>query len=98
MLYVLRLVDREKNNYRFIDKCYAHGLMDGEILKGCSLKKHGWITYLFYRVSLIQFNSKSYCLEIISLPNRELKKLPVSLDTWEVSPQSFSVSIFPHVF
>lgn len=37
VLYVLRPVNREKNEYRFIGECYAHGLMDGEILKRLQL-------------------------------------------------------------
>jgi len=32
-LYILRLVNREINQYRFIGECYAHGLMDGEIVR-----------------------------------------------------------------
>jgi hypothetical protein len=37
VLYTLRLVNREKNQYRFIGECYAHGLMDGEILRRLQL-------------------------------------------------------------
>jgi hypothetical protein len=37
VLYVLRPVSREKNQYRFIGECYAHGLMDGEILRRLQL-------------------------------------------------------------
>ncbi len=36
-LYVLRLVNREKNQYRFLGECYGHGLMDGEILRRLKL-------------------------------------------------------------
>lgn len=32
-LYILRPIDRERNQYRFIGECYAHGLMDGEVLR-----------------------------------------------------------------
>ena len=32
-LYILRPVDLERKQYRFIGECYAHGLMDGEILR-----------------------------------------------------------------
>jgi hypothetical protein len=37
VLYTLRLVNREKNQYRFIGECYAHGLMDREILRRLQL-------------------------------------------------------------
>lgn len=37
MLHVLRPVNREKNKYRFIGECYAHGLIEGEILKKLQL-------------------------------------------------------------
>jgi hypothetical protein len=32
-LYILRPMNREINQYRFIGECYAHGLMDGEIVR-----------------------------------------------------------------
>ena len=32
-LYILRPMNPEINQYRFIGECYAHGLMDGEILR-----------------------------------------------------------------
>ena len=32
-LYILRPMDREINQYRFIGEFYAHGLMDGEIVR-----------------------------------------------------------------
>ncbi len=32
-LYVLRPVDVESRRYIFIGECYAHGLMDGEVVK-----------------------------------------------------------------
>ena len=32
-LYILRPVNPEMNQYRFIGECYAHGLMDGDILR-----------------------------------------------------------------
>jgi hypothetical protein len=32
-LYILRPTNRETNQYRFIGECYAHGLMDGEIVR-----------------------------------------------------------------
>ena len=32
-LYILRLINREKSQFRFTSECYAHGLMDGEIVK-----------------------------------------------------------------
>lgn len=32
-LYILRPVNRELNQYSFIGECYAHGLMDGEIVR-----------------------------------------------------------------
>lgn len=37
VLYVLRPVDREMKQYRFIGECYAHGLMDGEIVRRLEL-------------------------------------------------------------
>jgi hypothetical protein len=37
VLYILRPVSREENQYRFIGECYAHGLMDGEILRRLQL-------------------------------------------------------------
>ena len=39
VLYILRPVNREKNQYRFIGECYAHGLMDGEILRRLQLEE-----------------------------------------------------------
>jgi hypothetical protein len=39
VLYILRPVNREKNQYRFIGECYAHGLMDGEILRRLQLRE-----------------------------------------------------------
>ena len=32
-LYILREVDRELMQYHFIGECYAHGLMDGEVVR-----------------------------------------------------------------
>ena len=32
-LYILRPMNREMRQYRFIGECYAHGLMDGEIVR-----------------------------------------------------------------
>ena len=32
-LYILRMVNHEMNQYRFIGECYAHGLMDGDIVR-----------------------------------------------------------------
>ena len=32
-LYILRSMNRERKQYRFIGECYAHGLMDGEIVR-----------------------------------------------------------------
>jgi Heterokaryon incompatibility protein (HET) len=32
-LYILRPMNREANQYRFIGECYTHGLMDGEIVR-----------------------------------------------------------------
>ena len=36
-LYILRLVNSEIKQYRFIGECYAHGLMDGDILRRLNL-------------------------------------------------------------
>ncbi|MCJ1434679.1 hypothetical protein MMC27_004048 [Xylographa pallens] len=36
-LYILRLMNQEMNQYRFIGECYAHGLMDGEIVRKLNL-------------------------------------------------------------
>jgi hypothetical protein len=33
VLYILRPMNREINQYRFIGECYAHGLMDGDIVR-----------------------------------------------------------------
>ena len=33
VLYILRPMNRELKQYRFIGECYVHGLMDGEILR-----------------------------------------------------------------
>ncbi len=32
-LYILRPMNREMRQYRFVGECYAHGLMDGEIVR-----------------------------------------------------------------
>ena len=32
-LYILRPMNRELNQYRFIGECYVHGLMDGEVVR-----------------------------------------------------------------
>ena len=37
VLYILRFMDREMKQYRFIGECYAHGLMDGEIVRRLDL-------------------------------------------------------------
>jgi hypothetical protein len=37
VLYILRTVNREKNQYRFIGECYTHGVMDGGILRRLQL-------------------------------------------------------------
>ncbi|MCJ1315427.1 hypothetical protein MMC15_000746 [Xylographa vitiligo] len=36
-LYILRSVNQELNQYKFIGECYAHGLMDGEIVRKLSI-------------------------------------------------------------
>ena len=36
-LYILRSMNQETNQYRFIGECYAHGLMDGEIVRQLTL-------------------------------------------------------------
>ena len=36
-LYILRLVNPEIKEYRFIGECYAHGLMDGDIVRRLKL-------------------------------------------------------------
>ena len=36
-LYILRPMNRGMNQYRFIGECYAHGLMDGEIVRRLNL-------------------------------------------------------------
>ena len=33
VLYILRPIDRERGRYSFVGECYAHGLMDGEIVR-----------------------------------------------------------------
>ncbi|MCJ1397393.1 hypothetical protein MMC11_000586 [Xylographa trunciseda] len=38
-LYILRPINREMNQYRFIGECYAHGLMDGEIVRRLNLRE-----------------------------------------------------------
>jgi hypothetical protein len=37
VLYILRPMNRDIKQYRFIGECYAHGLMDGEIMRRLSL-------------------------------------------------------------
>jgi hypothetical protein len=48
VLYILRPVSRETNQYRFIGECYAHGLMDGEILRRLQMEKQRWMIYPSY--------------------------------------------------
>ena len=38
-LYVLRPLNREMGQYRFIGECYAHGLMDGEIMRRLNVRE-----------------------------------------------------------